>query len=204
MLAHAEQELSSSSRRIRRLRLYIQDEDGALQDIAARRGYARGEDGESMSHLPLPAEPPDPLPTGFRLKGLDEDDDLRKADRVLWRGFGHGDEPPEDGIEERRSWCSAPNYRKELNVVVEAPDGTFVSYCGTWFEPVHRIAYVEPVATDPDYRRMGLARAAVLEGIRRCADLGARTALVGATLPVYLSIGFRKLYACSAWEREWM
>lgn len=53
---------------------------------------------------------------------------------------------------------SAPSFRKDLNVVVEAPDGSFVAYCGMWLEPVHAIAYVEPVATDPDYRRMGLGR----------------------------------------------
>jgi hypothetical protein len=46
---------------------------------------------------------------------------------------------------------SAPNYRKDLNVVVEAPDGNFVSYCGVWYEPENALAYVEPVATDPDY-----------------------------------------------------
>ena len=67
-------------------------------------------------------------------------------------------------------------------IVVEAPDGRFVSYCGMWYEPVHSIAYVEPVATDPDYRRMGLGRAAVMEGIRRCGALGATEAWVGSDL----------------------
>lgn len=40
--------------------------------------------------------------------------------------------------------------------------------------------YVEPVATDPDYRRMDLGKAAVLEGIRRCGELGAEVAYVGS------------------------
>ena len=72
---------------------------------------------------------------------------------------------------------------ENLNVVVEAPGGNFVSYCGMWFEPVNRIAYVEPVATDPDYRRMGLGRAAVLEGVRRCGERGATVAYVGTAMP---------------------
>ena len=88
-------------------------------------------------------------------------------------------------------------------MVVEAPDGSFVSYCGMWYEPVHRIAYVEPVATDPAYRRMGLASAAILEGIRRCGELGATVACVGAIRPIYQSIGFRQVYNGSAWRRAW-
>lgn len=98
---------------------------------------------------------------------------------------------------------SAPNYRKDLNIVVEAPDGSFVSYCGMWREPVHSLAYVEPVATDPAYRRMGLGRAAVMEGIRRGGESGARTACVGSVKPFYLALGFRPAYGSSVWRREW-
>ena len=137
------------------------------------------------------------------MKSLAEDNDLRKLGRALWRGFNHGDEPPDDGIEDRKFMQSAPNYRKDLNIVVEAPDGNFVSYCGMWYEPEHSIAYVEPVATDPDYRRMGLASAAVLEGIRRCGEQGATVACVGTTKPLYLSLGFRPAYSSSVWQREW-
>ena len=159
---------------------------------------------------PPPSDPPSPAllpsappPPGFKVKSLVEDNDLRKVDRVLWRGFGHGDEPPADGIDDRKFMQSAPNYRRDLNIVVEAPDGNFASYCGIWFEPVHSIAYVEPVATDPDYRRMGLARVAVLEGIHRCGAMGAGVACVGAALPLYLSLGFRPVYSSSLWQKEW-
>jgi len=76
---------------------------------------------------------------------------------LLHRGFDQPGEPPEDGLEGRRFMQWAPNFRKDLQVVVEAPNGVFASYCGMWYESVNRIAYVEPVATDPDYRRMGRA-----------------------------------------------
>ena len=157
-----------------------------------------------MSHLPInPESAAATLPEGFGLKSLADDNDLHKLDRVLWRGFGHGDEPPDDGIEGREFMQSAPNYRKDLNVVVEAPDGNFVSYCGMWYEPVHSVAYVEPVATDPDYRRMGLGSAAVMEGIRRCGKMGAQVAYVGTNKPFYMSMGFRVVYKTPLWERQW-
>jgi predicted N-acetyltransferase YhbS len=83
--------------------------------------------------------------------------------------------------------------------VVEAPDGDFVSFCGMWLDAVNRIAYVEPVATDPSYRFMGLGKAVVLEGIRRCAGLGATVAFVGSGQTFYEAIGFKKLCAQYPW-----
>ena len=202
MLRYAEETVAKSSDGVRRLRVHINDEDDEFQKVASDMGYVRGDGGESMSHFPIPTPFPEvPLPKGFRLKSLAEDNDLRKLDRCLWRGFNHGDEPPEDGIEDRKFMQSAPNYRKDLNVVVEAPDGNFVSYCGMWYEPVHSIAYVEPVATDPAYRRRGLGKAAVLEGIRRCGELGATVAYVGSDLAFYTAIGFEKIYTSQCWTR---
>ena len=205
MLTHAEAHLSALRDGVRRLGIYINDDDDEFQRLAAARGYAKADEAEPMSRFDIPRPfPPITLPTGFGLKSLADDNDLRKVHRLLWRGFGHGQEPPDDGVEDRKLMQSAPNYRHDLNIVVEAPDGHFVSYCGMWLEPVHGVAYVEPVATDPDYRRMGLGRAAVLEGIRRCGEAGATAAYVGTAKPFYLSFGFHPIYNRSLWQREWI
>jgi predicted N-acetyltransferase YhbS len=92
-----------------------------------------------------------------------------------------------------------PKARRELKIAVKAPDGNFVAFCGMFHEPNGKFGYVEPVATDPDYRRMGLGQAAVLEGIRRCAELGAEVAYVGSNQPFYLSLGFEVLYTTECW-----
>lgn len=63
-----------------------------------------------------------------------------------------------------------------------------------FFEPAGRLASVEPMATDPDYRRMGLGTAAVLEDIRRCGAWGAVVAYVGSNQAFYLSMGFQVIY----------
>jgi len=204
MLAYAEEHIAAIANGKESLSVYINDRDEAFQALAAEMGYGRTDSTEPMARLVVPSPfPTIAVPDGFRLKSLAEDNDHAKVHRLLFRGFNHGDEPPGAGVEARKFMQSAPNYRKDLNIVTEAPDGTFVSYCGMWYEPVNRIAYVEPVCTDPDHRRMGLASAAVLEGIRRCGKLGATVAYVGATLPVYLSIGFRQIYNRAAWRREW-
>ena len=204
MLAHAEEHLCAVADGGRALAILINDRDGQFQDMAAGMGYSKQAGFEAMSHFIISDPFPEiSVPDGFRLKSLADGNDLRKITRVFYRGFDHGDGPPDDDIEGLEFMQSAPNYRLDLNIVVEAPDGDFVSYCGMWYEPVHRVAYVEPVATDPDYRRRGLATAAVLEGIRRCGQLGATVAYVGAIKPLYLSLGFRQIYNRSVWRRRW-
>ena len=61
--------------------------------------------------------------------------------------------------------------------------------------------YVEPVATDPDFRRMGLGKAAVLEGIRRCGEMGAEVAYVGSDQLFYQKLGFKKIFTARCLEK---
>ena len=155
------------------------------------------------SELRIPEPfPPIHVPEGFALKTLADEDDLRKTHRVLHRGFDHPGEPPEEGVEGRRLMQSAPSFRKDLTIVVTAPDGRFVSFCGMWYESVNRYALIEPLATDPDHRRMGLAKAAVWEGIRRCADEGAEVVYVGSDQLFYKAIGFKELYKSECWIKK--
>jgi predicted N-acetyltransferase YhbS len=94
-----------------------------------------------------------------------------------------------------------PKARRDLKIAVKAPNGDFVAFCGMFFEANNQFAYVEPVATDPDYRRLGLGKAVVLEGIRRCADLGAKEAFVGSDQLFYQTIGFQKVYNTECWVK---
>ena len=99
-----------------------------------------------------------------------------------------------------RAWqSSGPHLKPELCILVVAPSGDYASYCGMWYDPATEYALVEPVATDPDYRRLGLGKAAVLEGIRRCGALGATQAYVGSAQQFYYQIGFRPVPASTFW-----
>jgi predicted N-acetyltransferase YhbS len=204
VLDYAEGQLYGLSRTGRRyVHAYIHDRDSAFAALARSRGYHRAPAYDRpISQFIIPdAFPEITVPDGYHLKSLQEDNDMHKIDRVLWRGFDHEGESPPENVAGRKKVQSAPSFRKDLNIVVEAPDGHFVSYSGTWYAATNRYAYVEPVATDPDYRRRGLGRAAVLEGIRRCAELGATVAYVGSDLPFYLAIGFEKIYTSQCWTR---
>jgi GNAT superfamily N-acetyltransferase len=205
MLTYAEGHLSACGEDgKRRLKAYVTDFDGAFEEEVVARGYTKHPDSHRpMSQFVIPSSfPAISLPGGFTLKSLADDNDLRKWDRCLHRGFDHAGEPPEDGIEGRKKMQSGPNFRRDLGIVAVAPSGDFVSFCGMWFDPANRFGYVEPVATDPDYRRRGLGRACVLEGIRRCGELGATVAYVGTDKPFYLSFGFKKLFTTNCWLKE--
>jgi len=204
MLEYAQEYLYRDENEGRLLQVFINQTDDEFEAIAWDLGFHKDETHqEDMSQLKIV----DPLPSinvpeGFRLKSLQEDNDLNKIHRVLHRGFNHPGEPPAEEIEGRKKMQSAPNFRKDLTIVVEAPDGNFVSFCGMWYEASNKIAYVEPVATDPDYRRMGLGKVAVLEGIRLCGELGATDAFVGSGQTFYMTMGFRKIFTCHLWTKH--
>jgi len=71
-----------------------------------------------------------------------------------------------------------------------------------WQDSASQSALVEPVATDPAYRKMGLGKAAVLEAIRRCGNLGAKQAYVGSSQQFYYNIGFRPFTTSTWWEQK--
>lgn len=48
-----------------------------------------------------------------------------------------------------------------------------------WLDRANRVGTLEPVGTLPEYRRRGLARAAIYEGLRRLAREGVTRAFLG-------------------------
>jgi len=94
---------------------------------------------------------------------------------------------------------SAPRFRPDLTIVTVAPNGDDASFCGMWVVPENQVAYVEPVATDPDHRRRGAGRAAVLEALRRAGTAGADVAWVGSDMDLYLSLGFAPAFTVTRW-----
>ncbi|MEZ4583763.1 MAG: hypothetical protein R3A10_19365 [Caldilineaceae bacterium] len=46
-----------------------------------------------------------------------------------------------------------PLYRRDLDLVVVAPNGELASFCGVWFDDTTRSAVIEPVGTYGPYQR---------------------------------------------------
>jgi len=187
----------------------ILDSDTQMQDAAARLGFRPTREGEHDAVYPIGAGNIEyTLPHGFSITSMADTYDLYKYDKVLWKGFNHeadGEGPFVFKQEELPEWelgFKRPNCNLELKIAVVAPNGDFVSYCGMWHDPASENALVEPVATDPAYRKMGLGRAAVLEAVRRCGKLGAKRAFVGSSQQFYYNIGFRPYSSSTLWEQK--
>ena len=190
------------------LEIAIRDGDEEFQNTAAKMGFVPTQDKECDSMFPIDVDKIDyTLPEGFTITSMKENYDLIKYGQVLWKGFNHeanGEGPFVFKDEDLPEWDMAfhrPNVNLDLKIAVVAPNGDFVSYCGMWHDPASKTVLVEPVATDPAYRRMGLGRAAVLEAIRRCGKLGATNAFVVSSQQFYYSIGFRPVSTSTFWKQ---
>ncbi len=87
-----------------------------------------------------------------------------------------------------------------LAIVAESPRGELAAYALFWLDPINRIGLLEPVGARVAYRRMGLSKAVLQEGLRRLQAYGARNALVStgaANVPaiaLYAAAGFEVLH----------
>ncbi|MBI9013141.1 MAG: GNAT family N-acetyltransferase [Clostridiales bacterium] len=184
----------------------ISDEDDEFQRIAAEIGFIATESKENdaifwADETSMAYE----LPEGFSMTSMKDTYDLFQYGQVLWRGFNHelnGEGAFKLTPESEKDYEASmmrPNVDLDLKVAVVAPSGDFVSYCGMWYDSKAGFAVIEPVATDPAYRKMGLGKAAVLEGIKRVAALGAKKVLVGSSQQFYYSLGMRPYKTATRW-----
>lgn len=203
MLEHAVGNLQGELKAGKGVYVFLDDADPELGTIARELGFEpKPEHAETTSRFEIPETFPEiHLPEGFQLRSLADEFSVEKVHRCMHRGFNHEGEPPADGLEGRRLKLNSPNLRRDLTMVAVAPNGDFVSFCGIWPVPESDICYIEPVATDPDYRRMGLGTAVVMEAVRRCSSEGATVAVVGSDQQFYLSIGFEICQRQTAWWR---
>lgn len=187
----------------------ISDNDLEFQEIAFNLGFEATPEKENDAIFYLDRTSTGyNLPEGFHITSMKDNYDPYQYRRVLWKGFNHelnGEGElmfSEKENEEVKQGMYRPNVDLSLKIAVIAPDGNFVAYCGMWYDSEAGYAVIEPVATDPDYRRRGLGKAVVLEGIRRVGQLGAKTALVGSSQQFYYSIGLRPFVTATIWRMK--
>ncbi len=191
----------------RRVGIYAHDYDSPRRRLLARRGY-EPVDGTSVirrlrfGERPLPKTP---AVSGYVLRQTragDDSEHQRMAD-LLNAGFGR---TFHTAAEYRHFVEGSPSFRHDLNLVAEAPAGSFAAHVGLTYDEANRRAIVEPVVTHPEHRRRGLARALMLEGFRRVRALGATDVYVGtgdavAANELYEAVGFTEAYTGRTWRR---
>lgn len=198
ILSYVKQNLSKEGS----IKVVISDSDRNFQRLAFKNGFRPTQDKQNVSVIEISDELKYELPDGFRVISMADDWDFLQYNRVMWRGFDHEGEARQDQyeIQWRKTMLSSPHIKPELTIAIVAPNGNYVSHCGLWYNPGENYSYVEPVATDPDYRKMGLGKAAVYESISRAMKLGAKEAYVATSKQFYYNIGFTPLTTETWWK----
>lgn len=205
MLLYAKDNLSKEGK----FGVVIADNDVKFQDIAAQLGFYAtvSKENDAVFYLEKTSTAYD-LPKNIHITSMKETFDHYQYLRVLWKGFNHelnGEGEFQYTEEKERQSKEAmlrPNVDLNLKVAAVAPDGNFAAYCGMWYDPKAGYAVIEPVATDPQYRKLGLGKAVVLEGIKRVGELGAKIAFVGSSQQFYYSIGLRPYSTATIWKQK--
>ena len=192
MVDFAEAELVDSNRH--RLFIYVDPKDEDLLNLLSSRGFTpytanKGIESEfDLANGTLPNEPH--LPEGFQLQSMADENDLAKRCKAFGCGFNHPDPLEWPSLMSYEILQQAPDYRKEQDIVIKAPNGEYAAFSLIWHDAPNHLATLEPVGTQPEFRRMGLAREAVFEGMRRMKRKGVTRVVVGSDQEFYKAIGF--------------
>jgi len=177
--------------------MWVLEDDAALVSHLYQRGFVRSE-----AHLKLYKRgldgllPMASLPAGFQVRHVAGEADGQERARASHAAFG-SEKAFEAYWQRYKRFMDSPAYIPELDLVSVAPDGRFASFCTCWLDPVNRVGLFEPVGTHPDFQRLGLGKAVMLEGLLRMQASGMLTAIVGAESDnpaaqgLYRSIGFQ-------------
>lgn len=205
-IAHAServQELEQERGRRVDLTTRVREDDGVRVELLERHGFTRREDYALRMVCQFTESIPAPeIPAGFTLRHVTGKHELEPYIAM------HNEIFPRAGqtVEARLGWMESAEYIPELDLVAVAPDGTLAAFCLCWIDHEESSrsgrseGWTDPLGTRPAFRRKGLARAIVLEGLRRLRAYGADAAILGvssantAALRLYESLGFREIY----------
>jgi GNAT superfamily N-acetyltransferase len=165
------------------LSLWAMEDDPLRRQLLIDHGYERKGWVETQHRRDLTLPIPDVVvPQGYHLRALG--DGLELLERCYASGLGFHEGDIKIAVENRddptwyRNIQTAPLYRRDLDLVAIAPDGSVASFSTIWFDDVTRSAYYEPVATVPAHQRRGLSRALLTEGLHRLKRMGCLWATV--------------------------
>jgi ribosomal protein S18 acetylase RimI-like enzyme len=202
MVAYAERRLADRVEGLGFLKLYVND-GSELEEVARARGYRKLDASVPWLEYVIEETPEPHLPDGFEIRSVAEEDDIDKRRRAKGIAFG-ANYAPSDWVPAAayREVQRAPDYRKDLDLFIVAPDGEYASFCTVWMDVRNEYGVFEPVGTHAEYQGRGLGRALLQEGFRRMAGNGATRSYMCTTIGFYQRIGFKEMgHSVSPWIR---
>ncbi len=178
----------SEDRKSNAYKLCVPQGDDALASFVAERGYQRTKDRERlMVKTYSQAAGPAALPEGFIIRDARTTSPFFSAlaHNHAFRYYQAND-GGEKGFEAIRTM---PGYRPQLDLVLFDPEGQPAGLANFWVNEKTRTATLEPLGVVWWYRKMGLGKALINEGIARTRRLGCER-MIGGDQPFYWALGF--------------
>lgn len=204
IIDHAEKHFPIVKDGVSKLYMHIGPDQLRFKELIAKLGYKDTGYKEFMSSIEIDQLQKVELPEGFKIV-----DSTMFTDEM--KGFAHGkafgyyqgDTPDDDdAMRAFKSLRSAPDYDQTLDLVVIDPDGKIAAFAGFWFDEQNQLGILEPLGTVPQYRKFGLAKALIFEGMNRLYDRGAKKLYVGSNQEAYKKIGFKEVHYQEIWLKE--
>jgi RimJ/RimL family protein N-acetyltransferase len=145
--------------------LEVDRTDDVLRDVLVGHGFAVAEDGVVEAWLDADARPAiSALPDGYRAS--------TRRDTTARPHHMTGAERNHPDLERRLRQTSL--YRPDLDLVVHDHRDRVAAYGLFWYDPETATGLVEPMRTEDEHQRRGLARHVLTTGVDRLAAAGAR------------------------------
>jgi mycothiol synthase len=177
----------------------------AREKALQMHGFERGPIYGILRLRPVEAPIPDSMPPeGYSIRSVQPEKDFDEIAAAIRKVFGHGEWFTASILE---GTSRASFYRRDLDLVVVAPDGSIASFCTFRMDPESRVTELEPMGTLPEHRRKGLAKAILTEGFRRLATHSPTLLYIGgaANTPeanqLYKVTGFTERHDYYFWNK---
>lgn len=180
---------------IQAVTLHAWDDETERRALLEARGFTAEARYYRMGQTLQTTLPEPRLPEGFRFLFIMQPEDAPARADVHAAAF----HPSRMTATFYRHFMTAPGYDPALDTVVVAPDGRFAAFVMAWIDPRSGVANFEPVGTRPEFRRLGLGRACLIEALRRVQAQGMIRAHVSMRIDdagnreFYEAAGFRQI-----------
>ncbi len=167
--------------------LEVDRADDVLRSVLFEHGFTIAEEGAVEAWFSADARPEiSPIPEGYRLS--------TRADAT--HGPHHMTSVVRSHTDPEERLRQTSLYRPDLDLVVHDQHGNVAAYGLFWHDPVTATGLVEPMRTEDDHQRRGLARHVLTAGVDLLAAVGAKRIKIvyepanPAAGHLYRSVGF--------------
>jgi len=159
---------------------------------------------EHSMHIPFDIK----LPDGFHIRPLNGVSEVEAYVELHQAVF----ESKNMTIEWRNRILQRPEYISDLDLVAVDPNGQLAAFCICWLAKDANGALsgqIEPMGVHADFRKLGLGRGILSEGLRRLRAKGAQRIYVqtdnyrGAAFKLYESTGFHVLHDIFLYRKDY-